>query len=92
MAGTTAASAQAPCAVVMVRPHRFAPNPQTAADNAFQHRGDRRSAAQIAAAAFDEATQRVADGERAALARLSEAERGILLELLHKVACCRAAK
>ena len=39
-----------------------------------------------------EATQHLADGERAALARLSEAERGILLELLHKVACCRAAK
>jgi DNA-binding MarR family transcriptional regulator len=39
-----------------------------------------------------EATQRLADGERAALARLTDAERGILLELLHKVACCRAAK
>jgi hypothetical protein len=59
MAGT-AASAQAPCAVVMVRPHRFAPNPQTAADNAFQQRGDRRNAAQTAAAAFDEATQAAA--------------------------------
>ena len=29
-------SVQAPSAVVMVRPHRFHPNPQTAADNAFQ--------------------------------------------------------
>ena len=29
-------SAQAPAAVVMVRPHRFHPNPETAADNAFQ--------------------------------------------------------
>ncbi|HKR46723.1 MAG TPA: amidinotransferase, partial [Paraburkholderia sp.] len=29
-------SIQAPCAVVMIRPHRFHPNPETAADNAFQ--------------------------------------------------------
>ncbi|WDE12482.1 citrulline utilization hydrolase CtlX [Thalassomonas haliotis] len=27
---------QAPAAVVMIRPHHFCPNPQTAADNAFQ--------------------------------------------------------
>lgn len=27
---------QAPAAVVMIRPHRFHPNPETAADNAFQ--------------------------------------------------------
>lgn len=29
-------SIQAPSAVVMIRPHRFHPNPETAADNAFQ--------------------------------------------------------
>lgn len=29
-------SIQAPGAVVMIRPHRFLPNPETAADNAFQ--------------------------------------------------------
>ena len=29
-------SVQAPGAVVMIRPHRFEPNPETAADNAFQ--------------------------------------------------------
>lgn len=29
-------SVQAPAAVVMVRPHRFSPNPETQADNAFQ--------------------------------------------------------
>jgi hypothetical protein len=29
-------SIQAPAAVVLVRPHRFHPNPETAADNAFQ--------------------------------------------------------
>ncbi|MGG1947774.1 citrulline utilization hydrolase CtlX [Trinickia sp. NRRL B-1857] len=31
-----ASSIQAPAAVVMIRPHRFMPNPETAADNAFQ--------------------------------------------------------
>ena len=30
-------SEQAPSHVVLVRPHHFRPNPQTAADNAFQH-------------------------------------------------------
>jgi hypothetical protein len=33
---TTPLSIQAPSAVVMVRPHRFTPNPETAADNSFQ--------------------------------------------------------
>lgn len=32
----TGFSAQAPAAVVMIRPHHFRPNPQTAIDNAFQ--------------------------------------------------------
>ena len=32
----TPPSIQAPSAVVMVRPHRFLPNPETASDNAFQ--------------------------------------------------------
>lgn len=35
-----AASAQAPGAVVLIRPHHFRPNPQTAADNAFQSVAD----------------------------------------------------
>ncbi|GAA3930002.1 citrulline utilization hydrolase CtlX [Microbacterium soli] len=35
-----AASAQAPGAVVLIRPHHFRPNPQTAADNAFQRTAD----------------------------------------------------
>ena len=34
----TPPSIQAPSAVVMVRPHRFHPNPETASDNAFQAR------------------------------------------------------
>lgn len=54
-------SIQAPAAVVMIRPHHFLPNPQTAADNAFQH----------TAAAFDEH-----DGEHDdAPARVSAAAR-----------------
>lgn len=34
--GAVASTIQAPRAVVMVRPHHFTPNPETAADNAFQ--------------------------------------------------------
>jgi DNA-binding MarR family transcriptional regulator len=37
------------------------------------------------------ATQRVLDGEREVLGHLSDAERAILIELLHKVACSRPA-
>lgn len=48
--------AQAPGAVVMIRPHRFTPNPDTAADNAFQvaATGDPE---ELAAAAFQEVTR-----------------------------------
>jgi hypothetical protein len=53
-------SIQAPAAVVMVRPHRFHPNPQTAADNAFQRVEADHAAAELAAAAFDETTQAAA--------------------------------
>ncbi len=49
-------SAQAPSAVVLVRPHKFAPNPETAADNKFQSVDTARDAAAIAKAAFDETT------------------------------------
>lgn len=35
-----AASAQAPGSVVLIRPHHFRPNPQTAADNNFQRPAD----------------------------------------------------
>jgi DNA-binding MarR family transcriptional regulator len=38
-----------------------------------------------------DATQRLLEGERQALSRLSPAERAMLVELLHKVACCRPA-
>ena len=49
-------SIQAPAAVVMVRPHRFTPNPETAADNAFQQPAEREAAQRIAEAARDEVT------------------------------------
>lgn len=54
-----ALSIQAPSAVVMIRPHRFSPNPETAADNAFQRNAtaDRESGQQrLAEAARDEVT------------------------------------
>lgn len=49
-------SVQAPSAVVLVRPHRFAPNPDTAADNAFQALDPTRDEQQIARDAYAEAT------------------------------------
>ncbi|GAA3311990.1 citrulline utilization hydrolase CtlX [Arthrobacter ramosus] len=49
-------SVQAPSAVVLIRPHRFAPNPETAADNAFQASAAVRDPDRIAAAAYDEVT------------------------------------
>lgn len=50
---------QSPAAVVMVRPHHFTPNPQTAADNAFQTDPAEvdASRAELAARAFDEVTR-----------------------------------
>ncbi|WP_118185460.1 citrulline utilization hydrolase CtlX [Paraburkholderia phosphatilytica] len=53
------ASIQAPPAVVMIRPHRFFPNPDTAEDNAFQRAAPVDSEAQrgeLAATARDEVT------------------------------------
>lgn len=44
-----------------------------------------------AAKLMAQATARLLEGERSALDALSAAERAILLELLHKVACCRGA-
>jgi len=47
-------SIQAPASVVLVRPHHFQPNPDTATDNTFQSLDYRRDADAIAAAAYDE--------------------------------------
>lgn len=46
---------QAPPAVVMIRPHQFAPNPETVVDNAFQSL-PKGSPGQVARAAYDEVT------------------------------------
>ncbi|BDT71809.1 hypothetical protein os4_13370 [Comamonadaceae bacterium OS-4] len=48
---------QAPAAVVMVRPHHFTPNPQTAADNAFQRMDVEQAAGEVARQAYAEVTQ-----------------------------------
>jgi hypothetical protein len=50
-------SVQAPGAVVLIRPHHFASNPETAVDNAFQRTDDARAPADIAKAAYDDATR-----------------------------------
>lgn len=49
-------SAQAPSAVIMIRPHHFGPNEQTAKDNAFQQTDKKRTAQEIAKDAYAEAT------------------------------------
>jgi hypothetical protein len=49
-------SVQAPRAVVLIRPHRFQPNPHTREDNGFQGYDERSTSSQIAAAAYAEAT------------------------------------
>ena len=49
----TPLSIQAPPAVVMVRPHRFTPNPETAADNRFQSASGQ-AAGETAARAYEE--------------------------------------
>jgi hypothetical protein len=50
-------SVQAPRAVVLIRPHRFQPNPHTRDDNGFQGYDQRRTPRQIAAAAYAEVTR-----------------------------------
>lgn len=52
-------SIQAPAAVVMVRPHRFRANPETAADNTFQQAVGTSFDDAIAAAAYAEVDQAV---------------------------------
>lgn len=49
-------SAQAPSSVIMIRPHHFSPNEETANDNAFQRMSFDRSKEEIARDAYDEAT------------------------------------
>lgn len=49
-------SVQAPPAVVMIRPHHFRVNPETAADNAFQQDSTAMDQTQLAQSAFEELT------------------------------------
>lgn len=49
-------SAQAPSAVIMIRPHHFSPNEQTAKDNSFQNSAEGLSQDEVARLAYDEAT------------------------------------
>ncbi|WP_353827248.1 citrulline utilization hydrolase CtlX [Agromyces sp. SYSU T0242] len=58
-------SVQSPAAVVMVRPHHFAPNPQTLADNGFQPDAGGLDAGRVAAAAYEEVTRAAAALEAA---------------------------
>ena len=53
MANSERRSAQAPSAVIMIRPHQFWPNEETADDNAFQLKTDI-DRDTVAKAAFDE--------------------------------------
>jgi hypothetical protein len=52
-------SIQAPAAVVMIRPHRFRPNGETAADNTFQTAAVQEEAQAVADAAYREVTAAV---------------------------------
>lgn len=56
---STIRSIQAPAAVVMIRPHKFTPNPETAADNAFQSPAAQEAAQAAATAAHREVTAAV---------------------------------
>ena len=49
-------SAQAPGAVIMIRPHHFSPNKETAKDNAFQKTGEEFSQYDITQSAYQEAS------------------------------------
>ena len=49
-------SAQAPVAVIMIRPHHFSPNEETAEDNAFQQSANGLNQFEMAKAAYSEAT------------------------------------
>jgi hypothetical protein len=52
-------SAQAPAAVVMIRPHHFTPNTETAADNSFQKPAEKKDPVNLARTSFEEITTAV---------------------------------
>ena len=49
-------SAQAPSAVIMIRPHHFRPNAETSSDNAFQQSAEGRDPEVLAKMAYEEVT------------------------------------
>jgi hypothetical protein len=61
-------SAQAPRAVVMIRPHHFRSNPETLKDNSFQKLDNGQSALDIALKAYREVTFMVEQLQRAGVA------------------------
>ena len=77
---------QAPTAVVMIRPHRFAVNPQTLADNAFQVPARQSASEAVATAArneFDDCVDAlVAAGVGVPLVRSRRMYAGILKSLI----------
>ncbi|KAA0999965.1 amidinotransferase [Paraburkholderia panacisoli] len=60
-------SIQAPSAVIVIRPHCFHPNPETAADNAFQRAEHVQDHAALATAARNEVTAAAAALEKAGI-------------------------
>lgn len=50
-------SVQSPSAVVLIRPHHFGSNPETAGDNAFQRTDAARGETEISSDAYDDATR-----------------------------------
>ncbi|MBT5187830.1 MAG: amidinotransferase [Kordiimonadaceae bacterium] len=50
-------SAQAPAAVIMIRPHHFSPNEETAKDNSFQQSGEGLDQTALAKSAYEEASK-----------------------------------
>lgn len=60
-------SVQAPGAVIMIRPHHFRPNSETAEDNAFQQDASQWDRGAIAKAAYEETTRAAAALEEAGI-------------------------
>jgi len=60
-------SAQAPSAVVMIRPHHFSPNAETASDNAFQSDAAESDRGLIEASAYEQASRAAEALERAGI-------------------------
>lgn len=61
-------SVQAPASVVMIRPHHFRVNPETAADNSFQSTDTHLDASAVATQAYQEITAAAAQLEAAGVA------------------------